>query len=821
MKLRKSISLKIIASLLLSISIITGFISGILVIGGLYDDYYMEGGKEDFREDIIENLCWDYNEAAYYWYECLDYDNLEKGNSYTERYKEFFAEENSNYFFVIEPIDEEDKKVYPTLSNYTCEDYQYKGVTTYSIAHEAGEDTFMYEVDFGELTGEIYSYYDDTYFEYEEYEEYEPTTAEQFYDEVTTEIAGYEENTEAPSDEYAVTESYDDVREVVEAGGEKHTIDLDDEYIVDYYAYEEDYVDGEVVYLVIVYEDFEIRYNLIENKNFNYAYYNFKNDMEDIYDYISLENVDFNPMNHRLTIDFNGIEYVELKQTYYVKSELTANDEFKTSVALKYYGTILDAAPFVLVLSALFALVAFIYIIVAAGHVKGKDEIYLNWFHRIPLDIVAVGFLLMLCLGVYGLDEMSMYYSYKRIIFYGCCMIPAIGFLPVVISTIAARGKCGNIFKNTVTYKVCRFIFTKIRDIFNYIRVNANLYIKWIGLYVVISFVELVLALASYSYGFVIVLWCVEKVIITIILAIAIINMSKLKKGAQEIADGKLDYEVETDKMFWEFKNHGENLNRIRDGIQVAVEERMKSERMKTELITNVSHDIKTPLTSLINYVDLLSKEELNNEKADDYIEVLDRQSAKLKKLIQDLIDASKASSGNLDVEIADVDVKVLVEQSLGEFSDKLSARGLKPIVNFHTENTTVKADGRHLWRVIDNLINNISKYAQEGTRVYIDVERIVKNQQPNGINHNEEGKTDAIAQKEEMLKMTFKNISREELNISGSDLMERFVRGDKSRNTEGSGLGLSIAQSLMKLQNGDMEITIDGDLFKVELYLM
>lgn len=820
MKFRKSISLKIIASVLLSISIVTGFISGLLVLGGLYDDYYMEGGKENFREDIIENICWDYNETAYNWYGSLDFDNLEKENADTERYREHFAEENSNYFFVIEPIDEEDKKVYPTLSNYTCEDYQYKGVTTYSIAHESGEDTFMYEVDFGELTGEIYSYYDDTYFEYEEYEEYEPTTSEPFYDDVTTEIAGYEENTEAPSDGYDVTESYDDVREVVEAGGKKYTIDLDEEYIVDYYAYEEDYGDDEAVYLVIVYEDFEIRYNLIENKNFNYAYYNFRNDMEEVYDYISLEYIDFNLMNNRLTIDFNGIEYIELKQTYYVKSELTANDEFKTSVALKYYGTILDVAPLVLVLSAVFALVAFIYIIVAAGHVKGQEEIYLNWFHRMPLDIVAIGFFLLVCLGIYGLDEMSMYYSYKRTIFYACFMIPAVGFLPIMISTIAARGKCGNILKNTITYKVCRFIFTKIRDIFNYVRVNANLYIKWIGIYVVISIVELFLALASYSYGFVIILWCVEKIIITIILAIAIINMNKLKKGAQEIADGKLDYEIETDKMFWEFKKHGENLNRIRDGIQVAVEDRMKSERMKTELITNVSHDIKTPLTSLINYVDLLSKEELNNEKADDYIEVLERQSAKLKKLIQDLIDASKASSGNLEVEIADVDVKVLVEQSLGEFADKLSARSLTPIVNFRTENTTVKADGRHLWRVIDNLINNISKYAQEGTRVYIDVERVGGNEQQIGINQTVEGKTDVIAKKGEMLKLTFKNISGQELNISGSDLMERFVRGDKSRNTEGSGLGLSIAQSLMKLQNGDMEIIIDGDLFKVELYL-
>lgn len=828
MKLRKSISLKIIASVLLSISIVTGFISGLLVMGALYDDYYMEGGKENFRENIIENICWDYNETAYNWYESLDFDNLEKENADTERYREHFAEENSNYFFVIEPLDEEDKKVYPTLSNYTCDDYQYKGMTTYSIGNTSGQEMFVYELDFDELTGYVYShYYDEVYNldenvyyeEYEEYEEYDSTTSEPYYDEIATEIP-YEENTEAYIDAPDTTVAENSNQIVIESGEEIYTVDVENEELLDYYFYEEDQGEYESIYLVMVYDGFEIQYDLLENDNLRKDYYEFIESIEDKYDCVSVNNLEFDPRSNRVSISFDGVEYVELKQTYYVKRELTANDEFKESAALRYYGTILDAAPAALILSAILALLSFVFIIAAAGHVKGQEEIYLNWFHRMPLDIVAIGFFLLVCFGIYGLDEMSMYYSYKRTIFYACFMIPAVGFLPIMISTIAARGKCGNILKNTITYKVCRFIFTKIRDIFNYVRVNANLYIKWIGIYVVISIVELFLALASNSYGFVIILWCVEKIIITIILAIAIINMNKLKKGAQEIADGKLDYEIETDKMFWEFRKHGENLNRIRDGIQVAVEDRMKSERMKTELITNVSHDIKTPLTSLINYVDLLSKEELNNEKADDYIEVLERQSAKLKKLIQDLIDASKASSGNLEVEIADVDVKVLVEQSLGEFADKLSARSLTPIVNFHTENTTVKADGRHLWRVIDNLINNISKYAQEGTRVYIDVERVGGNEQQMGINQTVEGKTDVIAKKGELLKLTFKNISGQELNISGSDLMERFVRGDKSRNTEGSGLGLSIAQSLMKLQNGDMEIIIDGDLFKVELYL-
>lgn len=261
----------------------------------------------------------------------------------------------------------------------------------------------------------------------------------------------------------------------------------------------------------------------------------------------------------------------------------------------------------------------------------------------------------------------------------------------------------------------------------------------------------------------------------------------------------------------WEFRQHGENLNCIKEGIQLAVDERMRSERMKTELITNVSHDIKTPLTSIISYVDLLEKEQLENEKAAEYIGVLERQSARLKKLIQDLIDASKASTGNLTVNKEKTDVRVLLEQAMGEFIDKLSARELNIKINYNTEPVEVMADGRHLWRIFQNLINNITKYAQSNTRVYIDVD---------DVNDETGGSRDADGKKN-MLRIIFRNISENELNITGNELMERFVQGDSSRNTEGSGLGLSIAKSLAELQGGKMEIIVDGDLFKVVLLLV
>jgi signal transduction histidine kinase len=218
----------------------------------------------------------------------------------------------------------------------------------------------------------------------------------------------------------------------------------------------------------------------------------------------------------------------------------------------------------------------------------------------------------------------------------------------------------------------------------------------------------------------------------------------------------------------------------------------MKSERLKTELITNVSHDLKTPLTSIVNYVDLMKKEDIQPEKAKEYLEVLDRQSKRLKKLTLDLLEASKASTGNISVSNEPTNIKVLLSQLEGEYAEKLAASNLELHVSVPEEDMWISADGRLLSRVFDNLMNNIFKYTQPGTRVYVTARA--------------EGENSVIE---------FKNISKYQLNISGDELMERFVRGDSSRNTEGSGLGLSIAKSLTELQNGELDIVVDGDLFK------
>ena len=221
----------------------------------------------------------------------------------------------------------------------------------------------------------------------------------------------------------------------------------------------------------------------------------------------------------------------------------------------------------------------------------------------------------------------------------------------------------------------------------------------------------------------------------------------------------------------------------------------MKSEHFKSELITNVSHDIKTPLTSIVNYVDLLEKEELGNETAREYVAVLSRQSGKLKKLIDDLVEASKASAGVLPVHTERCELGVLLDQCAGEYGERLRAAALDLVVTKPETPVVILADGRHMWRILDNLLSNVLKYAMPGTRVYLSLTR--------------EGERAVV---------TLRNISRDPLNLSGEALMERFVRGDSSRNTEGSGLGLAIARSLAQLQGGELDLTVDGDLFKVTL---
>jgi signal transduction histidine kinase len=244
--------------------------------------------------------------------------------------------------------------------------------------------------------------------------------------------------------------------------------------------------------------------------------------------------------------------------------------------------------------------------------------------------------------------------------------------------------------------------------------------------------------------------------------------------------------------MPYDLKQVADQLNNLSEGIHKAVEKQMQSERFKAELITNVSHDLKTPLTSIINYIDLLKQTHIDDPKALEYLEVLDRKSQRLKKLTEDLVEASKASTGTLKVEKTSLDFGQLVAQALGEYDEKLRSAKLTPVYHQPENPLMVLADGRHLWRVLDNLLNNCVKYAMPGTRVYL-----------------------SLRQGTSFVTLEMKNISSEPLNLTAEELMERFVRGDSSRTTEGSGLGLNIAQNLVSLQGGHFALSVDGDLFK------
>lgn len=290
-------------------------------------------------------------------------------------------------------------------------------------------------------------------------------------------------------------------------------------------------------------------------------------------------------------------------------------------------------------------------------------------------------------------------------------------------------------------------------------------------------------------------LWGAEKVLLFISVLYVAYICKRLLRAGRAMAEGQEDYRVDTSGMFGGFREHGENLNSLGQGVSRAVVERMKSEHLKTELITNVSHDLKTPLTSIINYAELICGEKTENGRIEEYAEVLFRQSGRLKKLLEDLIEASKATTGSLEVNLEPCEVGVLLTQAVGEYQQRMEEKELELIVRQPEEPVNIMADGRHLWRVFDNLLNNICKYSRECSRVFLSIEV-------------REGRAFVV----------FRNMSKYILDIPPEELEERFVRGDRSRNMEGSGLGLSIAKSLTQLQGGGMEIVTDGDLFKVIL---
>ena len=364
----------------------------------------------------------------------------------------------------------------------------------------------------------------------------------------------------------------------------------------------------------------------------------------------------------------------------------------------------------------------------------------------------------------------------------------------LLMQTTAVRAKTHTLVRSTLILRALAWALGGIRTALLSLPVTWKAIVLFLA-YTAFNFIAFT-DVGRYNGGFIL-LWFLVQGGALALACWWTISFRRLRTGARAMAEGDLENRVDTHRMPPDLREHGEDLNNISMGLSAAVDEKMKSERFKAELITNVSHDLKTPLTSIINYVNLLRATDQTDPKALEYIDVLDLKSQRLKKLTEDLVEASKASTGVLKVERERIGMEQLIDQALGEWEEKLEARHLSIVKLLPEGETWVYADGRHLWRVIDNLLSNCSKYAMEGTRVYLELTR---------------GKGQAA--------LSVKNVSREAITVPADRLMERFVRGEESRNTEGSGLGLSIARSLTELQGGTFQLTADGDLFKATVTL-
>ncbi len=465
----------------------------------------------------------------------------------------------------------------------------------------------------------------------------------------------------------------------------------------------------------------------------------------------------------------------------------------------KHANWLMVALPLMALGGLICSIGSLVYLIYAAGWNKKEGKQTSGLFGAIHTDIFLLGCALLIAGCVRLLGGTVNIFS----------LIRNLGLLFVITSVIiagltslAARIKAKSLWKHSVLGIVSGWLVRLGKGIMNN---YWKLPMFWVVVLIMIGLtgIELMIFYVTrrevpYIYRISVsmaIVLIMEKVIEIVLLQWLMLRLRELQIAGEKLAEGNLNYKVDTSKLFGGLKAHGENLNNISDGVQIAVNERMKSEHFKTELITNVSHDIKTPLTSIINYSDLICKEETDNEKIKEYSEVLYRQSGRLKKLIEDLVDASKASTGNIEVNMECCDVGVLLTQAAGEFEQRLFEKNIDLISKQPENPVQIMADPKLLWRVFDNLMTNICKYGQNGTRVYLSVET--------------EGQNVVIS---------FKNISAYPLDIDADELMERFVRGDRSRNTDGNGLGLNIAKSLTELQKGTLQLVVDGDLFKVLL---
>ena len=446
-----------------------------------------------------------------------------------------------------------------------------------------------------------------------------------------------------------------------------------------------------------------------------------------------------------------------------------------------------------------------LYLIVSIGHKKGTKGIATSDFDKIPLEIIGfigiciIGLVFILLAQEVDTTEFELIISLLFTVYFTIFIVGII-----IFDTIIKRIKSKTFWKTTLVGKIVIILLKpihkfekfmeEVRGTSKYFSNAITKFIVFVCIEVFLAFIVFILFNSSDPFiflllEFILVAFFIQRMVKSIV------NYDKIEKKLKEMYEGDNQTQLDKKDFLPVFNQSITYLNDISNGLEKAIQDRMKSERLKTELITNVSHDIKTPLTSIINYVDLIKQENIQNEKVKEYIEILDNKSQRLKKLIEDLVEASKVSTGNVKLNLEKINIVELINQAVGEFEDKFESKGLDIVINSNENEIFIFADSRYMYRIIDNLFSNISKYALQNSRVYIDIQKI-----------------------EDKVYIKMKNISKDKLNIPAEELMQRFVRGDKSRTTEGSGLGISIAQNLTEIQNGKFNLIIDGDLFKTEL---
>ena len=551
------------------------------------------------------------------------------------------------------------------------------------------------------------------------------------------------------------------------------------------------------MYTNIKSEDYEQEKQNMKNQKVYWDYVDGKVDTN--INYLDSENIKYNysfiyAMEKQTDTSYSIIDY-----DIYTSCDLSSMEEYSAyGINETLYTYMLENRTqpiYATILSIGLLIIIIIYLFWSIGHKEGEVGITLNSIDKIPYEI-----LVFVCLMILSV-ALAVVVNIGGTINYVILLVGFLGYLvcyamcAIIGVTTIKRIKAKKFIKSFLIYKIGKWCFDKIQGWLRTINQNAteNKRIFWYYLLFIIISIMLV---SLFYTGIAIILligfwiWAYYQI------KKYILEQEKIKNALKDIYEGKSnDVHLNESELKGALKEMAIYVNDIASGFSNAINESLKSERLKTELITNVSHDIKTPLTSIINYVDLLKKENIQDEKVKEYIDILDKKSQRLKKLTEDLVEASKVSSGNVKLNLENINIKELFNQTIGEFKDRFEEKNLIIETTIPNDNIKINADSRYLYRIIENLFSNITKYALEGSRVYID-----------------------IIEKGKIVDISIKNISKDKLNISSDELMQRFVRGDKSRYTEGSGLGLSIAKSLTELQGGTFDIIIDGDLFKVHI---